>query len=316
MKKYIIAGISVVFVIAALYTAFLFVLPNAVNLNNYKKDIQKIVFDAAKINIDAENIKIVTTPNLAAGVKISGLNAAYPDGEKIASADGVLIRIKLVPLLFKTLELDAVALKNPSVEIGMTEGEFDIIKYLEKEIPASETDEKAASMPVKISEKMPKIVVDGYNVLLKDTKSGNSIKVSGSQCVIDKTVLNRHFRVKTDGRVLFNDKDNINYNVKIDSIMPEISQSQSAQKSEPVKYDIVNELIKYDIKGNLNADLKIKRALDKTLSLNGFANIDDFSVNIGKEKLPQSYLHLNFDGNKILAESDGETVSVALLSIK
>lgn len=304
MKKYIIAGISVVFVIAALYTAFLFVLPNAVNLNNYKKDIQKIVFDAAKINIDAENIKIVTTPNLAAGVKISGLNAAYPDGEKIASADGVLIRIKLVPLLFKTLELDAVALKNPSVEIGMTEGEFDIIKYLEKEIPASETDGKAASVPVKISEKMPKIVVDGYNVLLKDTKSGNSIKVSGSQCVIDKTVLNRHFRVKTDGRVLFNDKDNINYNVKIDSIMPEIRQSQSAQKSEPVKYDIVNELIKYDIKGNLNADLKIKRALDKTLSLNGFANIDDFSVNIGKEKLPQSYLHLNFDGNKILAESD------------
>ena len=47
--------------IVIFYLAFLFVVPNVINLNNYKKDIQKLVSDTTMLNLDFDNLKIVTT---------------------------------------------------------------------------------------------------------------------------------------------------------------------------------------------------------------------------------------------------------------
>ena len=103
MSKYQKAAIAVFSVIAVLYAAFLFVLPSVINLNNYKGDIQKIVEDTAKLKFSADNMKIVTTPALHAGVKIDGARLTYPDGAEIASVKSAQVRIKLLPLLLRTL---------------------------------------------------------------------------------------------------------------------------------------------------------------------------------------------------------------------
>ena len=67
------------------YLAFLFVVPNVINLNNYKKDIQKLVSDTTKLNLDFDNLKIVTTADLKAGVNVENAALSYADGKKIAS---------------------------------------------------------------------------------------------------------------------------------------------------------------------------------------------------------------------------------------
>lgn len=306
MNKYKIAGISVISVIVILYAIFLFVLPNAVNLNNYKEDIQKIVKDSAKLDIDAKNIKLVTTPKLAAGVEIDGLTVGYPGGEKIVSADNALVRVKLLPFLWKTLQLDTVSAKNPVVNLNITNGtNLEIVDYLEKAMPAQEPQTEAAgSMPVNISPKMPVISVNSYDLTLKDKPSGNSIKISGGALVIDKTVLNKHFRVATNGKILFNNRENVNYNVKIDSFLPEATESKPVQAAETTNINFISELIKYDIKGDVNTDLKVRHALDNGLKIDGFLNIDKFSTKIGTETLPESYAHLSFKGSEINAESD------------
>ena len=247
MNKYKIAGISVISVIVILYAVFLFVLPNAVNLNNYKEDIQKIVKDSAKLDIDAKNIKLVTTPKLAAGVEIDGLTVGYPGGEKIVSADNALVRVKLLPFLWKTLQLDTVSAKNPVVNLNITNGtNLEIVEYLEKAMPVQEQQTEAATgMPVKISPKLPVISVNSYDLTLKDKPSGNSIKISGGALFIDKTVLNKHFRVATNGKILFNNMENVNYNLKIDSFLPEATESKPVQAAETTNingYTYINNL--------------------------------------------------------------------------
>ena len=169
MKKYIIAGISVVFVIAALYTAFLFVLPNAVNLNNYKKDIQKIVYDTAKLNIDFQNMKIVTTPCLKAGVNAAGLELSYPDGIKIASLKEAEVKIELLPLIFKTLKVSDIYADNPELNLTILKnGQIDIVDYINTNLPSQQesADTAAQELPFKISAKLPDVIITNYSLLL------------------------------------------------------------------------------------------------------------------------------------------------------
>ena len=80
-NKTLITVILSVFLI--LYFAFLFVVPNAVNLNNYKEDIQKLVEENTKLYLEFDNLKIITTPLLKAGVNIKGAKLSYPDGSTI-----------------------------------------------------------------------------------------------------------------------------------------------------------------------------------------------------------------------------------------
>ena len=304
MNRYKVAGLGLLSLIIIVYAAFLFVLPNILNLNNYKKDIQKIAYDSVKLNIDAKDIKLVTTPKLAAGVKISGLNVSYPDGSAIATADSALVRIKLIPLLWKTLQLDVVTASNPSVNLNILDGgKLELLEHIEKSMPESDTKTDSSSdIPVKISSVLPKITVDGYSVSIAGKQ--DNIKISGGLLVIDKTVLNKHFRVSSDGKILFNDKENINYNFKIDSFLPEMAQNKQTTTAQASEFDFINELVKYDPKGILNADLKIKQAADKSLKIDGFFNIDKFSIKIGTEPLPESYAHVTFKGSEINADSD------------
>ena len=306
MNRYKIAGISILTAVITFYAVFLIVLPNALNLNNFKKDIQKIVYDSAKLNVDAQDIKLVTTPKLALGVKVQGLNVSYPDGNVIASADSALVRVKLVPFLWKTLELDVVTAENPSATLNMLKGgKLELMEYLAQAMPASDAEASSATpMPVKISSKMPKITVNKYNITVTDKPSGNSIKIAGNSLVVDKTVLNKHCRVAADGKLLFNENENINYNFKIDTFLPEMTQTAQAPAGETPDINFISELIKYDLKGDVNADLKIKHTLDKSLKMDGFLNIDKFSTKIGSETLPESYAHLTFKGSEMNADSD------------
>lgn len=306
MSKYQKAAIAVFSVIAVLYAAFLFVLPNVINLNNYKGDIQKIVEDTAKLKFSADNMKIVTTPALHAGVKIDGARLAYPDGAEIASVKSAQVRIKLLPLLLRTLELADITIDSPVFQAKLLEsGQFDIAQYITENLAQSQTADTAeAQMPVKISEKLPKIVVKNYDITASDAKSGNEVEIKGSNFLLDKAKINSRFVIAADGGVFVNKNENITYNVKADSFWPEIAPAkESVDVVEAPQIDFINEIVKFSPKAAINADLKIRNH-KKGLKIDGFANIDGMSVVLGGSKLPDSYLHSTFKGHEIILDSD------------
>ena len=115
LKKYKNILIVLLVCVAFLYAAFLFILPNAINLNNYKSDIQKIVEENAKLHFDFQELKIVTTPSLKAGIRIKGAEISYPESSKFASLDTAEVKISLLPLLFKTLQISDISVNKANV---------------------------------------------------------------------------------------------------------------------------------------------------------------------------------------------------------
>jgi uncharacterized protein involved in outer membrane biogenesis len=201
--KKLLIGVSSI--VLTLYFAFLFVLPNVLNLNNYKKDIQKIVFDSAKLNLDFENLKLVTTPNLKAGVKITGVKLSYPNNSQIAGVKSAEVKLALLPLICKTIQVSDVVVSEPKLNLVYTKDfQIDLVKYIIQNMPVSDgsSEVTTAEFPLKISNKLPKVVVDGYNLQIKDEKTSNKIVLDGKGFVLDNTELNKKYKYLLMARYL------------------------------------------------------------------------------------------------------------------
>lgn len=301
---FVLSGIFAFTVV--LYALFLFAVPNLINLNNYKTDIQKLVSENAKLNFDFEDMKIVTTPSLKAGLNIKGISAAYPDGAKIITAKESEIKIKLLPLLLKTVQVSDIFVDTPSVNLSLLkDGQLDIANYINKNVLKEEqsTDTAFEELPVKISDKLPVVEVKNYSLSINDVKSGHSAALKGESFVLDKAVLNKYFRITTKGKILLDDKENVHFNVRVKSFFPVISTSNEAQTQELPQIDIFKEIVKYDPKADVDADLNIKEH-DGHTDLNGYINADKISVKLDGRKLPDSYFHMTSTGHKTNIESD------------
>ena len=306
MRKYQNAAIIILAVAAVFYAAFLFVVPNVINLNNYKGEIQKIVEDTAKLKIELGDMQIVTTPALHAGVKIQDIVVSYPDECEIASADELIVRVKLIPLLWRTLEVADIMLDSPDLGVLLLKnGQFDIVQYIDENLAQSQTADTAeAQMPVKISQKLPKVYIKNYELTACDAKTGKEIALLGEYFLLDKAKINDRFVLNTQGSFLVNEKKNINYDVKIDSFWPEIQPAKEPAQAAPApQVDFIGEIAKFNPKADIKADLKIRNS-KKALKINGFANVDGLSIVLDGNKLPDSFLHSTFEGSEAVIDSD------------
>lgn len=317
-KNALIAVVSLLTALVVLYLAFLFVLPNVINLNNYKKDIQKIVYDSAKLKIDTDNIKIVTTPMLHAGVKIDGLKLSYPDNVEFASVKNAQVRIKLIPLVFRTFEAADISADSPKLSLKLLEdGNLDFIGYVNKNIvPQEKTDTAQAQMAVKISDKLPKIEVKNYELSAVDKKTGNKVALKGDSFILDKAVINKHFRIYANGKILADNNENIKFNIITDSFLPVMKASAPSKETASLpSINFINEFIKFNPKADIDVNLKIREGREG-LKIDGFLNADKLSAVLDSHTLPESYMHMAFKGYKINADSDIFLSEIEKASIK
>ena len=80
-------GLFVLVTVIAAYSAFLFVLPNVIDLNQYTELVKQLAKDNADLIVDYKNPRIYTTPNLKVGIKAEDLNVSLPDKSSILSAE-------------------------------------------------------------------------------------------------------------------------------------------------------------------------------------------------------------------------------------
>ena len=100
-------------IFALFYVCFLFVLPNVIDLNQYKEDIQKIVKEQTNLNLNFENPKIITTPLFGAGIKADNISVRLPDNSELISADSLKTRIALPSLALLTVKVSCFEAENP-----------------------------------------------------------------------------------------------------------------------------------------------------------------------------------------------------------
>lgn len=316
MKKFLkVTGITIISLLAVLYLAFLFVLPNALDLNKFKPDIQKIVKEQTNLTLDFDNLKISTTPLLSAGIIAENVKIKLPDESEVLSAESFKGRIALPNLLFLTVKVSTAEVINPIINVDIVDGKAfkavsayeEILNKNEEKIEETlQTAQKPIIDPASIKIVIPAIKITNYKAIITDLKTSDFLKLQGNELVLGYQN-GKSVSVKADAELYANDKKNITANIDIDTIIPQQSKlDDEDDKAQRVEIPFINPVamyMAYDLKTNINSKIKIRSRNNKIVS-KGFFNVDNFTLMLAGLQLPESKFHLTSNGTKLNLDTD------------
>ena len=296
------------------YLGFLFVLPNIVDLNEFKPDIQKITEEQSGLKVNFENVKIVTTPLLGAGIKADNISVKLPDNSLLFSADNFKTRISLPSIFLLTVKVSCLEINKPFINLEIVNNEnFKVVKLvedilnqgkeqkLEEGQPVEQTKEPMFN-PAWIRIKAPCIRLNNYKILVNDLKSKHYLDLHGEELTLGY-FNGKSAKVKTSAELYSDTNKNITANVNIDTFLPEFGTKldEEDDPAERVEIPFVNPVTmyrNYDLKANLDTKLRIRNH-NENLTSYGHFDIDNISLKVGNIKLPESYFRAKTFGSNV-----------------
>jgi len=302
MKALKIVLLSVLSLFMTIYLAFLFVLPYAVDLDQYAPQITQEIQKSTGFQVKLKGLKIKTAWNLSGGALIDKTDLIYPNEEKFAQINNLEVKLSLLPLILGQIRVDSVNLDKIilvlKVEKSGTKSEsFLIEKYLPK------TAEKTR-FPFKFSAFMPNIKAKKYKITFIDSKTSKAYSVKGEDFKVSDFTLNKKFKLKTKGQLILEGRKQIHYDLSLFSkVLPTEQKNLNPQTQTLNIIEIFKELYKYDLNATIKADLKMTGKVEEP-KIDGKIDLSKISLTIDGKTLPQSNLKLDFNGDKIKINSN------------
>ena len=315
MKKFFkYFGFTILGILLVLYISFLFILPNAVDLNKYKADIQKIIRDQAKLNINFENPKIITTPLLGAGIKADNISVKLPDESVLFSADNLKTRISIPSLFLLTVKVSCLEINNPFINLEIVNNDnFKLSKLIEnllnagKEQKLEEVQQTVETTgfkfnPAWIRIKVPNVKLNNYRVLVNDLESKHYLELKGEELSLGY-FNGKSAKIKTYAEFYSDENKNISANIDINTFLPEFGTKLDKEDDPAERIDIpfVNPVTmyrNYDLKANLDTKLRIRNHKNNPTSYGHF-NVENITLKVGNIKLPESYIKADTFGTRV-----------------
>ncbi|MCD8377598.1 MAG: hypothetical protein LUB59_02280 [Candidatus Gastranaerophilales bacterium] len=330
MKKSVkIAGYTTLGIIAVLYLAFLFVLPNVINLEEYMPLVKSIVKEQSNLDIEINNPKIITSPFLEAGLKTDGIKISLPDGSPVLDTGAIKAKVFLPSALLLTVKVSCLDVNDPKINLDINEkgNQYKLVRELEKILTAKkdevkEETEESFFNPAWIRIKVPNVKVLNYSAAINDIKNNHHLTIKGDELLIGY-FNGKRATLKTYAYLLSDDKTNITANVKFDTFLPEVQpqevdlEDDKAQKVEFPFINIVEIYQNYDLTTHVNSKLKIRPTHDKkSVKMRGFFNVDNLTLKLADYTLPKCYFHskmrgttLNLDTNLYISPDEHTNIS-------
>ena len=290
-------------------------------IDKYTPQIVGEINKVTGLSTGLEEVKVVTTPKLTAGLHVKKFELYTPNKEPIFIADNFEVKMSLPPILTKDLRIDVIKLDNADITLKFNkEGDLDILKYLpqneEQKTEEKETEQSSLPFGLKLSNHLPDIHIGAYKVNLTDGK--DNYIISGKKTDITDFIINKNVKIKGSGKITLKDREQFKYNINLfNKIMPETDLNElvfnpieEEKKSEVQKFDVIS-IFKglYDYKVTANADVNLKTSKD---SIDGGVNISNVSI----IDLHPSNANLTFKGNTINIDSDIYTAKNEISTIK
>ena len=282
-------------------------------IEGYIPQIKNIIKETTGLDSNLEGVKVVTTPKLTAGLKAEKFELSTPENKKILSAGGFRVKMSLLPLFARRIEIDAVQLDNAEANLlVMSDGTFEVEKYFPK---SEETEEKAGSEPAaitglplgfKLSNHLPDIEVKNYTLTITD--GADEYTLSGFNTKISDFILDKSIRVKASGKAVLKGREQFSYDVKIlNKIMPDMELNELVFNPAPAEEKPKEETERVDIIGILKGiyanNLTAKANADLTIAREGIKGQAEVT-NLSIINLPPSFVKLKFKENSIDILSD------------
>ena len=313
-------------ILISVFLLFL-LLPFCLNffIDKYTPQIVGEINKATGLSAGLEEVKVVTTPKLTAGLKVKKFELYTPNKEPVFIADNFEVKMSLLPVLVKNIRIDVVKLDNADVTLKFNkEGDLDLIQYLPKNeetdatnsSPIKDEDNNKLPLGLKLSNHLPDIHVGRYKVTITDGKDNYIVK--GNKTDITDFIINKSIKINGSGNITLKDREQFKYNINLfNKIMPEadlnelvFNSPKEEEKKETQKIDVIRifkGLYDYKVTSNANVDLKSsKDSIDGGVGLSNVSIID----------LPSSNADLTFKGNTININSDIYTAKNEVSTIK
>lgn len=311
-KFWKIFGFCILGLVVLAYLSFLFILPNAVDVNKFKPEIQKIAKEQADLGIDFENAKIITTPLLGIGLKAENISVNLPDNSVLFSADSLKTRVALPSLALLTVKVSCFELNNPLVNLEIVNGkQYKLITFIEDILNTAREQKLEEGInpennqgwfdPAWIRIKLPYITLNNYKVLVKDLKSKHYLNLTGEQ--LKAGYFNgKVLKVKTYAEIFSDETKNITANININTFLPppEPKLDEEDDQAERIEIPLPNfvELYRtYDLKANLDTKLKIRNGKNGIKSY-GYINLEALTLKVSNLVIPESYFRAKTFGQK------------------
>lgn len=312
------AGIITASILAGVYVLFL-VLPLFLGgiANSCGHYLTKVIEDASGFKVRFENVRFTTTPKLTAGVKIGHISAITPDNYNFLTIDNAFGKISLIPLLARKIEIDSIGAEKISTDLKVKKnGKFQLEDYIPAQNQQKETEEVSAPVTelplgLKLSNKLPDIHINEYKIALIDMPTEKRYYVQGENLSVKDFIINKQFKIATNGKIVLDDKTPFNYDIKIfNKIMPDISLNDlvfAPQKEEietkntdiqinPI--DIFKTIYKNELTTDIKTDITTEGSLDD-INLHGLINAQNISLAVNGTPLPQGHVLINMKGKNI-----------------
>ena len=305
-----------------LYAAFL-IIPLFLNgiLAKYNEEIVNIIKETTGLNAVISDIKFVTTPKLTAGIKVGHSELSFPDGNELLSADNFEVKLSLIPLLAKRIELDKIQLNNAKVKLSVKkDGHFLIEDYLaENSTKEKDSQSMTNELPFgfKLSNHLPNVYLKKFYIAFVDITTDKKYYLAGSYFNISDFILNKKVKINAAGEIFLDGEKHFSYDIKVKNyIMPNIdindliftqgemkatSTSESNKKSYSEFFnviDIFNKIHVNELSADVKADIKTYGKPDD-ISYTGKLTVDGMTVAVDGEKLPEGSVNVDLKNKKV-----------------
>lgn len=325
MKKFIkILSITFLSFVGILYILFLIV-PPFINLDKYKPQIQQLVKENSKLNLDYSKLKIYTTPLLSAGIILKDINVTFDDNTSILKTDKIRAGIAIPSLLTLTVKTAICSIENPKINMEIVDNkQYKIVSLIEQiineNIKKPKVVREKTEQEIKNEEiinwiiahlriKVPNIIISNYEIDVNNPNTKNNLSLTGERLVLGYISKINTIKVKTIAKLNSNNKQNILADVAVKTIIHEIqsSQKEEVDPEETIEIPFINIIDiyqKYDLKANIKSRLRINKSKDNQKFAHGYLNVDNLTLKLSNIQLPESYLHSAFNGQRITYDSN------------
>lgn len=219
MKILKITGIVLGSVILLVYLGFLLVLPNVIKIESYKSEIQKAVFESAKLKLDFNSAKLYTHPLLKIGVRADSPSVKYPDDSELFSANDIDLRVDILPLLFKNIKISKFKVSSPKIVVDiLPDGKYKFESLLSQETvdeQPAEVQENNNNQEFDFAILLANALIDNYSLLVRDLKTNDNLKLSGDNINIYDFNSAKRIYLGSKGSVALNGQEDITFDFKV-----------------------------------------------------------------------------------------------------
>lgn len=284
--------------------------------NSYCSQIQAMIKNSTGFDSKLNGVGVTTAPDLSVGLKVKEFSLSIPtSNEPFFKSDNFKVRLSLLPLLMKKVQLADIDAKNLYGNLVIKK---DGSLLVEDYFPQNDNqNEPLTSLPfgLKLSNNLPNINVKGYKFVISDAIDSKNYYIQGKNFKISDFILDKKIKVKTSGKVVLDDDTVSNYDLNVyNKLMPNIQlddlifpktvavadTEDLQQENSTPKINIID--IFKAIKNNgLHADVIAKVKTFGTLNspeIKGNLDVSAMTVAVNGNKLPESYANLKFKGNK------------------